>query len=146
MILIGARKAESIVPKGFIPVIEARLAPSSDTEWLRARRAVAFSGIGRPAKFFETLRQTGADIVSAKAFPDHHRFSEEEALGLIEDADGADALLVTTEKDWVRIPGSGGPLGALKAKARPLPVSLAFPEEEIRRPRQVLSRLSPTES
>jgi tetraacyldisaccharide 4'-kinase len=61
------------------------------------------AGIGRPEKFFETLEATGARIVGTKTFGDHHRYSEGELTALKRRAAEAGALLVTTEKDLVRI-------------------------------------------
>jgi tetraacyldisaccharide 4'-kinase len=66
----------------------------------------AFAGIGRPAKFFASLRRIGAEIVTAREFPDHHRFSPAEIAGLRREAERAGALLVTTAKDWVRLPAA----------------------------------------
>ena len=40
------------------------------------------------------------------------------------------ALLVTTEKDWVRLDGSGGVMAALKTASRPLPVAMVFDERD----------------
>jgi tetraacyldisaccharide 4'-kinase len=112
-----------------LPVIKARLRPSEGAEWLRGARVAAFSGIGRPGKFFATLRECGAHLVAAEAFPDHHAFTDAEALALVTKADDLGAILVTTEKDWVRISITSGPLADLKARARTLPVKLVFAGE-----------------
>lgn len=124
-VLIGEGGAE--FEAGDLPVVKARLCPSSDAEWLRGQRVVAFSGIGRPGKFFATLRECGAELALAQAFPDHHAFANIEALALMAKAADLDAMLVTTEKDWVRIGTRSSPLADLKARARTLPVKLTFP-------------------
>ena len=58
-----------------VPVAEGRLAPLED--W-RGRRVLAVAGIGRPGKFFDTLREAGAEIAGqrplraeAEALADH---------------------------------------------------------------------------
>ena len=73
-------------------------------ERLAGSRLLAFAGIGRPEKFFATLRALGAVLVGARAFPDHHRFRVAELEGLRRDAERAGARLITTAKDIVRIP------------------------------------------
>jgi tetraacyldisaccharide 4'-kinase len=67
---------------------------------------LAFAGIGRPAKFFATLREAGADVADAVAFPDHHRFTARELEMLMARARRLDAVPVTTAKDAVRLPGT----------------------------------------
>jgi tetraacyldisaccharide 4'-kinase len=124
-----------------LPLIEARLRPSGDTAWLKGQRVVAFSGIGRPAKFFATLRESGAELAGAEAFPDHHAFTEAEAVMLIRKAAEAGAMLVTTEKDWVRMASAAGPLAELKARARALPVELVFSAEAQASLTSLLSRV-----
>ena len=109
-----------------LPVIEASLEPAGETEWLRQQPVLAFSGIGRPGKFFESLRGAGASIIGERAFPDHHVFTDREADALLRGAGEAGALLVTTEKDWVRIPAQDGPLSRLKQAACAFPVRLQF--------------------
>jgi tetraacyldisaccharide 4'-kinase len=86
-----------------LPVIDAVLAPVN-LERLIGMRLSAFAGIGRPEKFFATLRALGADLVSTRSFPDHHPFSAAELAGLRRDAERSGAQLVTTAKDIVRIP------------------------------------------
>jgi tetraacyldisaccharide 4'-kinase len=67
------------------------------------QRLVAFAGIGRPAKFFQALRTQGAELAAAVPFADHHVFTQAEIARLKSKARSADALLVTTEKDFVRL-------------------------------------------
>ena len=83
------------------PVLTAQLQPTG-TE-LAGRRVIAFAGIGRPEKLFGTLRSIGAEIVSAEAFADHHRYTEHEIDRLKTEAHNQNAQLVTTEKDNARM-------------------------------------------
>ena len=69
----------------------------------RRSRVVAFAGIGRPEKFFDTLRALGADIAEARPFPDHHPYTAAEIARLKAKAQAESAMLVTTEKDYVRL-------------------------------------------
>jgi tetraacyldisaccharide 4'-kinase len=84
-------------------VIRARLEPA-DAAGFNGTRVVAFAGIGRPAKFFASLRDCGAELLSAHPFPDHHRYAEGELFRLRQEAEAAGARLVTTAKDWARLP------------------------------------------
>jgi len=67
-------------------------------------RLYAFAGIGRPNKFFDQLRRMGADLIEEVPFADHHRFTDTEIEGLFVLASEYDATLITTEKDYVRLP------------------------------------------
>jgi tetraacyldisaccharide 4'-kinase len=140
-VVIGRCHKPAAFLNGKIPIIEAHLTPTGDLDWLKAQPVIAFSGIGRPGKFFETLHETGADIVSERAFPDHHNFTEAEARELIDSAKRLAALLVTTEKDWVRIFEAPGPLAELKRLARAVPVALAFSENNKQAILEILSSL-----
>jgi tetraacyldisaccharide 4'-kinase len=68
----------------------------------------AFAGIGRPSVFFDELERAGWHLVTRTPFPDHHRYSRRdlERLGREASRSGA-ALLLTTEKDAIRIEGLG---------------------------------------
>ncbi|WP_439633194.1 tetraacyldisaccharide 4'-kinase [Glycocaulis sp.] len=83
------------------PVFRAWLAPSASVP---EGRLLAFAGIGRPQKFFDGLKAAGGDLADAIQFPDHHRFSASDLKRLADLADSWDARLVTTEKDYVRLP------------------------------------------
>lgn len=86
------------------PVLRARLQPDQEAvAQLRGKRVLAFAGIGDPPRFFNTLRASGIEVVSLRAFADHHPYSQAEIESLITEA-GRDGLtLVTTEKDLARL-------------------------------------------
>ena len=86
------------------PLVGGELVPlATGMDW-RGLRAVAFAGIGRPEKFFATLRAAGAEIVAAHGFGDHEPFDRRILARLEAEATAARAQLVTTEKDAVRLP------------------------------------------
>jgi len=85
------------------PVIGATLAPIAG-ERLAGERLLAFAGIGRPEKFFTTLRRLGAILVGAQPFPDHHLFRAAEIDLLRRNAAHSGARLITTRKDIERLP------------------------------------------
>jgi tetraacyldisaccharide 4'-kinase len=84
------------------PLLTARLEPRGAAD-LKGQRVVAFAGIGRPEKFFATLRALGAELVAAHPFPDHHTYREVELARLSAEASAQRAQLITTEKDRVRL-------------------------------------------
>ncbi|HLI13008.1 MAG TPA: tetraacyldisaccharide 4'-kinase [Alphaproteobacteria bacterium] len=93
-----------------VPVLRARLVPDASSRQLAGRRVVAFAGIGRPEKFFTTLRALGCSLANSYSFPDHHPYTPDDVMRLVEEAQAHDALPVTTEKDLVRIPAEARPM------------------------------------
>lgn len=127
LLLIGEGEAgEALARRWELPVLRGRLVADADTRWLEAGPVIAYSGIGRPAKFFDTLERLGARIAARYAFPDHHDYTPEDAAKLLTHAQQANARLVTTQKDWVRMREGRTPVGALKAASHILPVRLAL--------------------
>jgi tetraacyldisaccharide 4'-kinase len=111
VVAIGAPAASIGGIAGFAgPVLEARLAPDDDALGLAGKSVLAFAGIGRPEKFFRTLRDLGAKIAGERAFADHHRYAPEEIMALVESAARSKAVLVTTAKDWARLPPEARPM------------------------------------
>jgi tetraacyldisaccharide 4'-kinase len=82
------------------PVLRARLV--ADGEAFRGRSVFAFAGIGRPEKFLASLKAAGAQVTGSRFFADHHPFRDSE-IDALRQAAGS-AQLVTTEKDFVRLP------------------------------------------
>jgi tetraacyldisaccharide 4'-kinase len=107
VVLLGAEKwrhdPAALGIKADLPVLGAALRPVDDGRFA-GMRAVAFAGIGRPDKFFATLRQLGAELIETRSFPDHHPFRDAEIDDLIRAAKRAQARLTTTAKDIVRVP------------------------------------------
>lgn len=67
-------------------------------------RVVAFAGIGRPEKFKQSLEQAEVEVVEWIDFPDHHPYTEEDITLLRKKASETGLPLVTTEKDYMRLP------------------------------------------
>lgn len=109
---------------GGIPVLGAELLPGMAAYEIGERAVVAFAGIGRPAKFFETLEGIGCQLVGRHSFPDHCRYNPDDIMSLVEEAAEHRAELVTTEKDWVRLDADARPM------VRALPVELAWREPD----------------
>ena len=106
-------------------VFEARIVPRA-TEEMLARPCLAFCGIGRPAKFFDTLRDASISAVKCRAFPDHHPYTEPDARALLAEAKALKAGLITTAKDLARLKGASGALAELRAAALALPIGIEF--------------------
>ncbi len=87
-----------------LPLFRARLVPGPVGDQLHGRRVIAFAGIGRPEKFFETVEGLGATLVARHAFGDHHPYTQGQIETLLAEARAANALPVTTAKDSVRLP------------------------------------------
>ena len=74
-------------------------------ERLQGMKAAALSAIACPASFEGFLRKLGAELVLADHYADHHRYTQQEIIDFINQAKAAGAeMIVTTEKDAVRIP------------------------------------------
>jgi tetraacyldisaccharide 4'-kinase len=105
--LLGAEKSRhdpaALRIEADLPVLGAALRPVDDGRF-SGMRAVAFAGIGRPNKFFATLRQLGAELIETRSFPDHHPYRDAEIDDLVRAARRAQARLTTTAKDIVRVP------------------------------------------
>ena len=84
-------------------ILRGRFIPDNAASF-SGQRVLAFAGIGRPKKVAASLREAGADVIALRAFPDHHPYTPAEMARLIADAAAAKARLVTTAKDYVRLP------------------------------------------
>jgi len=133
LVVIGEGNAANDVAQGVVQrggfVSRAVFVPEdSVVAQLRSRRVLAFAGIGDPARFFATLRAHGIEVVSARAFADHHPFTAEDIDALAREAQAGALTLVTTEKDFVRLEGNPA-LTAHAARIVPFPVTLRIDDE-----------------
>ena len=102
------------------PMTTAHLKPlEMGIDW-NGHKVLAFAGIGRPAKFFDTLRGLGANLVKTISLNDHQPLSRGLLSRMIREAASLNAQLVTTEKDAVRLPAK------MRGQVLTLPVRLEF--------------------
>lgn len=117
---MNAPDPELVALFGATPVLVARLEPATAPP---AGPQVGFAGIGKPWKVERALEAAGCDLKDFVPFPDHHAYGAAD-LTLLEDlAARHGAGLVTTEKDWVRLPPDW------RAKAVAWPVRARFEDE-----------------
>ena len=95
---------------------------STGISWKNAK-VIAFAGIAHPENFFNTLRLQGAELIECHALGDHQKLSSTLIKRLIENARAEDAQLVTTEKDYVRLPRK------FRSEVITLPVRLKLRED-----------------
>ncbi len=92
-----------------LPRLTAHLVPlRTGMDWLNLP-VLAFAGIGRPQKFFDSLAAAGAILTATRSFPDHAAYPPALLQRLEAEARAKGAQLVTTEKDAVRLPESFRP-------------------------------------
>jgi len=74
-------------------------------DFLAGKRVASLSGIAQPESFEQSLIHLRAELVYAKRFADHHRFTQQEILNVINRGKKRQAeCIVTTQKDAVRFP------------------------------------------
>lgn len=85
-------------------LVDAFTRERSGLDRLRGMKVYAVSGIAAPLSFENSLEKLGATLLERRHFADHHRFSQQETIDIVNRAQelGADAV-VTTEKDAVRM-------------------------------------------
>lgn len=84
-------------------VIPRRIRPENLSA-LRGKKVFAFAGLANNEQFFAMLRENGVTLTGTRGFPDHHDYGRIEIALVKQLAGGAD-LIVTTEKDAVKLAG-----------------------------------------
>ena len=127
---------ELIEAFGDLPVHVARLMPAAPPP---KGPILGFAGIAKPWKVERALDTAGAELVDFAPFPDHAPFRETDLAFLADRAHRFGARLVTTEKDWFRLPPEW------RAQVLSWPVKATF-EDEAGFQRLLLSALSQRET
>ena len=96
-----APDAELIALFGALPVLIARLSPAAPPP---PGPQLGFAGVGKPWKVERALKAAGAQLVDFAPYPDHAAFTENDLKFLASRAKVFGAGLITTEKDWARLP------------------------------------------
>lgn len=86
---------------------------------------IAFCGIGFPEKFQDTINELKIDCIGFHAYPDHYAFTIDDMAKLVDEALTKKARLLTTEKDFVRLPDF-----AKKALIDVLPIEIVFDDPD----------------
>jgi tetraacyldisaccharide 4'-kinase len=125
VIFIGedAHNTLSKIPDN-IPVFKAKTIVKPNTD-LPNVPYVAFCGIGYPDKFKATLAAEKVNVLEFKSFGDHHYFTMADIQELVEKAMELKARLITTEKDFVRLPDFNK-----KGMIDSLPIEIVFESNE----------------
>lgn len=84
-------------------VFNARTSARMDVQALQGRKVICLAGIASPVSFYALVESLGADIIERHTFPDHHYFTGEEVHAIVEAARERDAMVLTTEKDMVKL-------------------------------------------
>lgn len=107
-----------------LTILRAQLLPDAGDLEGMPPRLLAFAGIGRPQKFFDTLAAAGCNVVATRSFADHYPYSSGDLASLHVDAWRLNANLVTTAKDFIRLsPVKRGDISRLR-------VALAWDDED----------------
>lgn len=103
-----------------------------DLDALRGRSVLAFAGIAAPERLADTLATGGALVRDVVAFPDHHTYRPRDLDAVTRRARAVGAgILVTTEKDAVRLPAAGAPalpVWVLRVRLEPVPAQADLAE------------------
>ncbi len=76
---------------------------TKNIELFKNKNITAFAGIGNPENFFDLLENDNINVIEKIKFPDHYNYSEKDLKNLINSAQKNKSILLTTEKDYLRI-------------------------------------------
>ena len=68
------------------------------------KKYIIFSGIGNPNSFRTFLKKNKFNIVDNIIFPDHYKYKKNDIIKIIKKAQNINAQIITTEKDFIKIP------------------------------------------
>lgn len=102
VIIIGEDQHNIQAKLGNLPIFHGDITPLVPSTV--PNKVIAFAGIGRPEKFYQSLQKIGFTLEATIDFPDHHFYTESELRALILQGEQSSARLFTTSKDMVKIP------------------------------------------
>ena len=72
-------------------------------EKFKNKKLFAIAGIGNPGNFFQLIEDNDLSIKKKFIFPDHHKYSNNEILNIVDEAKKENCQIITTEKDYYKI-------------------------------------------
>ena len=87
-----------------IEVFESNIEIKNINKFNIDRNYIIFSGIGNPDSFRKLLLKNQFKIIEEINFPDHYNYQDKDISEIINKANSNNAEIITTEKDFKRIP------------------------------------------
>ncbi len=87
-----------------IEVFESNIEIENISRFNIDKNYIIFSGIGNPDSFKKLLLKNKFKIIEEITFPDHYNYQDKDILKIIDKANSNNAEIITTEKDFKRIP------------------------------------------
>ncbi len=103
VIVVNRTEGVDLSALGTAKQFDASIILSKKGKGSEKKKTVAFAGIARPEKFFDTLEANGYSLHAHHAFPDHHIYNRSQLEKIVSQAEKAGASVITTEKDWIRL-------------------------------------------
>lgn len=72
-------------------------------EKFKNKKLFAIAGIGNPGNFFQLIEDNDLSIKKKFIFPDHHKYSKNEIMNIVDEAKKENCQIITTEKDYYKI-------------------------------------------
>ncbi|MCH2037392.1 MAG: tetraacyldisaccharide 4'-kinase, partial [Rickettsiales bacterium] len=127
VIAIGDTPNQKLVPyTGTKKTIHASILPNFTLPSTQQRNVVAFAGIGRPDKFFDMLEKNGYNVKEKIYFPDHYYYTAADETTLHQKAEMHDAVLFTTEKDYIKLSSS------MQQQTHAIAIQLKLDDDELK--------------
>ncbi|GHU03386.1 tetraacyldisaccharide 4'-kinase [Alphaproteobacteria bacterium] len=109
-----------------IPVLKAQFKLDEEVVAnLAGKKVMAFAGLGRPEKFFASLKNEKVNVVRTVKFPDHYDYSADEFSRMLAESLSAGLILCTTVKDAAKLPPD------LRDKIMAVPGALVFEDPSL---------------
>ena len=87
-----------------IEIFESNIEIKNISKFNIDKNYIIFSGIGNPDSFKKLLLKNKFKIIEEITFPDHYNYQDKDVLEIIDKANFNNAEIITTEKDFKRIP------------------------------------------
>jgi len=106
-VVINGKKNLNIEKKileknNYIKIFYSKYIPENINSF-KNKKVLCFAGIGNPENFFDTLIEHNVNILDKIKFPDHFNYAKKDLENLLKKAEKNNAILLTTEKDFLRI-------------------------------------------
>ena len=109
ILLVGNKKERNDTLQKY-PVLKEKeiffgeIVKSEEKKLNNYSKYIAFAGIAKPEKFFKTLEKENFQLIKKYSLANHKKFKKDFLKKILNESKNLDAKLITTEKDFVRLP------------------------------------------